>query len=310
MFMMEQVKCPVCNSAEFANIVTRADKLQIVRCKQCSLAYVNPRPVKEMIYKMYSQDYYKGQPGKQVGYSSYQSSSLAVRATAPYCWKFLTEKISVKNKRTLDIGCAFGSLTYWMQRAGARATGIDLSADGVDWGRKVLKLDLRRSSIEEMEEPAKSFDIITMVDLIEHVADLKSFMQKADYLLKPGGLVFVQTPNFSCYPTFGDRCSFLAISLEHLLYFEPDTLDALFNRYNMVPKWKTVCLKTIPCDIDEYMAQQRGQPNLLKRIIRRMPGINYINYFRLRLITGRYHYNIDETGKEGAAIFALYQKPY
>ncbi len=303
----EFIRCPFCNYDQFEYVTSRADDLKIVRCAKCDLAYVNPRPIKDVIYKMYLSDYYIGEAEKGIGYSCYRPSVLSMKSTRPFCFNYLKQQINLRSQRTLDIGCAFGSLVYWMAKAGAKATGIDLSPDGINWGRKMMHLDLRQTAVEELDEPDASFDIITMIDLLEHVVNLESFMEKVTRLLRPGGIIFLQTPNFGCFPKWQDKCTFLKISLEHLLYFEPSTLDALFSHYKMIPKVKTICLKTIPCDIDEYR-KQCTRPNSLIRLIRQLPGIDYVRYLRNKLNNNQYLYNFDETHKEGAAIFALYQK--
>jgi 2-polyprenyl-6-hydroxyphenyl methylase/3-demethylubiquinone-9 3-methyltransferase len=104
-------------------------------------------------------------------------------------------------KNVLDIGCGGGVLSESMARKGAKVTGIDLS-------KKALKVadlhglesgvDVRYKHIaaEEMavEEPGQ-FDVVTCMEMLEHVPDPASIVRAAATLVKPGGHVFFSTLN-------------------------------------------------------------------------------------------------------------------
>ena len=305
---LQKIQCPLCKSPKFTHIVTRVDKLDIVHCQECELAYVNPRPISEDITKMYEEDYYTGSDDKSFGYSNRIPSAVNIKYIPPYGWELLVEETSLANMRTLDIGCAFGHWVYWKSKAGARATGIDLAPDGIKWGRGKLNLDLRQTTLELLNEPDESFDVITVIDLIEHVLDLESFMNQVVSLLKPGGLVFVQTPNFGTYKKWKNRCIHLKISLEHMLYFEIASLDKLFGKYGMQPSRKTQVLRTIPCDIESYLMNRKKVSRGLKSQIRKIPGVDFIRLVRLKLQKPIHVYRYDESGQNGAAIIGCYRK--
>lgn len=300
--------CPLCKNPEFSYVATRFDNLNIVRCRQCKLAYINPRPTAEDIAKMYKEDYYTGEEDAKIGYYNYSPSVIGIKCYPPYGWELLMEETPLANMRTLDIGCAFGQWVYWMMKEGAKATGIDLASDGIKWGRERLNLDLRQTVLESLNEPDESFDVITMIDLIEHVSDLESFMNRVVSLLKPGGLVFVQTPNFGIYRKWKNRCVHLRISLEHLLYFETASLDKLFGKYGMLPARKTQILCTIPCDIESYLMARKKVSRGLKSQIRKIPGVDFIRLVRFKLQKPKHVYQYDESEQEGAAIIGCYKK--
>lgn len=304
---LETIVCPLCKSPQFDHVATRFDKLDIVRCRQCNLAYINPRPTAEEIAKMYEESYYAGSADRAVGYVHHRPSALSIRYCAPYSWKLLLEETSLVNMRALDIGCAFGQWVYWMSKSGAKALGIDITAEGVNWGREKLGLDLRQATLESLDEPQESFDVITMVDLIEHIAELDSFMNRLTSLLKPGGLVFVQTPNFGTYQTWGDRCSFLRYSLDHLLYFDIASLDNLFAKYNMFPTRETLVLCTIPCDVTVYLELCKATSRF-KSWIRRHRVFDFPRLIRAKLLKGKNVYRYDESGLEGSIMVGSYRK--
>ncbi len=107
----------------------------------------------------------------------------------------------LKDKRVVDVGCGGGILSESMARAGAQVTGIDLAEKPL----KVAKLhklesgvevDYRLLAAEELAaaEP-ESFDVVTCMEMLEHVPDPVSVMTACARMVKPGGWVFFSTLN-------------------------------------------------------------------------------------------------------------------
>jgi len=104
-------------------------------------------------------------------------------------------------KAVLDIGCGGGILTEAMARDGANVTGIDLSEKALGVARlhqieSGAKVDYRLMSAEAMavEAPA-SFDVVTCMELLEHVPDPASIVSACAQLVRPGGHVVFSTIN-------------------------------------------------------------------------------------------------------------------
>jgi len=104
-------------------------------------------------------------------------------------------------KRTLDVGCGGGILTEAMARAGATVTGIDLSDKALAVARlhqleSGVDVDYRLSAAEALavEAPA-SFDVVTCMELLEHVPDPASTVAACAKLVKVGGLAVFSTIN-------------------------------------------------------------------------------------------------------------------
>jgi 2-polyprenyl-6-hydroxyphenyl methylase/3-demethylubiquinone-9 3-methyltransferase len=107
----------------------------------------------------------------------------------------------LQGKRVLDIGCGGGILAEGMASRGAEVTGIDLSTKALSVARLHLfesqqKVDYREISAEAMAEAAPaSFDIVTCMEMLEHVPDPASVVRACATLVKPGGHVFFSTIN-------------------------------------------------------------------------------------------------------------------
>ncbi|MBD3893464.1 bifunctional 2-polyprenyl-6-hydroxyphenol methylase/3-demethylubiquinol 3-O-methyltransferase UbiG [Hydrogenophaga sp.] len=126
-------------------------------------------------------------------------------------------------KTVLDVGCGGGILSDAMARQGARVTGIDLSTKAL----KVAKLhaleantpnvNYREISAEALAlEQAAGFDVVTCMEMLEHVPDPASVVQACATLAKPGGWVFFSTINRS-----PKSFLFAIVAAEYLLQLLP-----------------------------------------------------------------------------------------
>ncbi len=108
---------------------------------------------------------------------------------------------ALAGKRVLDVGCGGGILAEAMAQRGARVTGIDLSAKPLRVAQlhaleSGVQVDYRETSAEAMaaESPA-GYEIVTCMEMLEHVPDPASTVRACSALAKPGGWVFFSTIN-------------------------------------------------------------------------------------------------------------------
>ena len=103
--------------------------------------------------------------------------------------------------RVIDVGCGGGVLSEALARAGATVTGIDLAADALvaareHAGEQGLAIDYREVSVAGLAASAPgSFEVLTCMELIEHVPNAAALVQACADLLRPGGLAFFSTLN-------------------------------------------------------------------------------------------------------------------
>lgn len=110
----------------------------------------------------------------------------------------------VKGLKVLDVGCGGGILADSMARQGAKVTGIDLSAKALRVAQlhaleaQTPNINYREISAEAMaEEQPGSFDVVTCMEMLEHVPDPASVVRACAELVRPGGWVFFSTLNRS-----------------------------------------------------------------------------------------------------------------
>lgn len=109
--------------------------------------------------------------------------------------------VGLAGKRVLDVGCGGGLLSEGMASRGASVTGIDLSEKPLGVARLHLlesgqKVDYCKVAVEALaEEMPGAFDVVTCLEMLEHVPDPASVIQACQRLVKPGGQVFFSTIN-------------------------------------------------------------------------------------------------------------------
>ncbi|MGH8200257.1 MAG: bifunctional 2-polyprenyl-6-hydroxyphenol methylase/3-demethylubiquinol 3-O-methyltransferase UbiG [Steroidobacteraceae bacterium] len=114
---------------------------------------------------------------------------------------FVAEHARLGGARALDVGCGGGLLSEALSRHGARVSGIDLAPGMVEVARlhaaeEGLEVDYRVASAEELAaSDAQSFDVITCMEMLEHVPQPARMLATLACLVRPGGSVFVSTLN-------------------------------------------------------------------------------------------------------------------
>jgi 2-polyprenyl-6-hydroxyphenyl methylase/3-demethylubiquinone-9 3-methyltransferase len=103
----------------------------------------------------------------------------------------------LEGKSALDVGCGAGLLAEPLARLGARVTGIDASPEVIEVAREHavrqgLTIDYRAGDVQALEG---EFDLITAMEVVEHVADAAAFVKALARRLAPGGLLVMSTPN-------------------------------------------------------------------------------------------------------------------
>lgn len=103
----------------------------------------------------------------------------------------------LEGKTALDVGCGAGLLTEPLARMGANVTGVDaaselIEAAGEHAAGQGLHIDYRAAAVEEIEG---QFDLVTSLEVVEHVADPAAFVKALARRLAPGGLLILSTPN-------------------------------------------------------------------------------------------------------------------
>ncbi|MBX2867121.1 MAG: bifunctional 2-polyprenyl-6-hydroxyphenol methylase/3-demethylubiquinol 3-O-methyltransferase UbiG [Acidiferrobacterales bacterium] len=119
----------------------------------------------------------------------------------PLRLNFINERTPVQGKRVLDVGCGGGILSESMAQLGADVTGIDMGEAPLAVARlhaleSEIKVEYQQITAEEKAENEPfSYDIVTCLEMLEHVPDPASVVDACARLVKPGGSVYFSTLN-------------------------------------------------------------------------------------------------------------------
>ena len=170
-----------------------------------------------------------------------QSEFRPLHQINPLRLDWIDAHAALANKRVLDIGCGGGILSDSMARRGAAVLGIDLAAKPL----KVAQLHALEAGTEGVEyreiaaealavEQPASFDVVTCMEMLEHVPDPSSIVAACATLVKPGGWVFFSTINRNA-----KALVFAIVGAEHVLQLLPKGTHeyAKFIRPSELAQW-------------------------------------------------------------------------
>ena len=121
----------------------------------------------------------------------------------PLRLNYIDERVSLAGKRVIDVGCGGGLLSEGMALRGAHVTGIDMGEAPLSVAKlhsldSGLDVDYRQTTVEDLArdpEHAGQYDVVTCLEMLEHVPDPGSVINACAALLCPGGHLFVSTIN-------------------------------------------------------------------------------------------------------------------
>jgi SAM-dependent methyltransferase len=227
--------CPICssNTADLATIHSDFSQIDFFfkRCDACGLVFVaNPN---EDFASLYDAAYYRGDGADSfVNYLEEMANDDTIRV---YEWRGITRAVeSLCDRRTvrwLDFGCGLGGLVRYARAHGfENVYGYD-QGWGADWAREhgVQLLD-----DDQLREQAGSFDVITAIEVVEHIPGPLETMRQIASLLKPGGAFFLTTGNAAPHRDSFTSWKYVHPDI-HVAYFEPRTLSAAYRRVGLEP---------------------------------------------------------------------------
>ena len=209
----------------------RKDGYDIVRCPSCGLVFRAELPDEQALSRIYDDGYFRDQPDRpdRHGYADYLRDAALHRANARRRLRLLAAWTPHRG-RLLDVGCAGGFFVDEARRAGWEASGVDVSAEMVDWARSQLGLPVTCASFTQAEIAPSPLDVITMWDYLEHTIDPRRDLDKAREHLRLGGLLALSTGDIGTLSArLAGRRWHLLTPEHHNFFFDARTLRRLLE---------------------------------------------------------------------------------
>jgi SAM-dependent methyltransferase len=209
----EEVTCNLCGGASRRSLYTLKDyrlfvddiEWPVVQCRDCGLGYLNPRPTRGEIGRYYTEGYFAHR----------RQLTDRYRREAGF--------IGGPPGRLLDIGAARGDFLAVMKERGWEVEGIEPFPQATN----PHGLPIHRTSFpEDSTLPDERFDVVTAWAVFEHLHDPKRAFIESARLLKPGGQLIIEVPNFR---SIRARVARMEDVPRHLYFFSPQTLREYGN---------------------------------------------------------------------------------
>lgn len=220
---MQHSECYLCNSNNIS-VLTGYEKHQMVKCNDCGFVFMLRIPSHEDLVEHYKKYSY----GK-VGAESNKLSELTIQSFNTLLDYF--EKFK-KNNTILDVGCGRGWMLEIAKKRGWNVYGTEFAPEALAICEK-KGIIMHNGVLSNTVFKGVEFDVITSLEVIEHInnpnEDLKIIYSK----LRKGGLFYLTTPNFNGYLRHQLKANYNIIEYpEHLSYYTKSTLDRVLKKNN------------------------------------------------------------------------------
>ena len=227
---VEIESCELCGSKE-RSVDFVEEPFSVVRCSNCDLVYVTPRLKPDVLPEVYNEEYWSSDSPKERGYADYRKDAELYLKTFRKRYKVIEPHLPSPG-RALDIGCAAGFFLKVLSENGWQVEGVELSKDIAAHAKEQFGFEqVFVGYLEDTSYADKSFDLITMWDVVEHVPEPLPFLEKAVSLLKDDGVLVLETQNVASKfaKKLGPKWHHYK-HLEHLYHFDPKTIAMLLDQ--------------------------------------------------------------------------------
>ncbi|MBW1740217.1 MAG: class I SAM-dependent methyltransferase [Deltaproteobacteria bacterium] len=272
--MSNKVICPLCKEDNLKLISRKVrfnNNADVYCCQGCSLIFLDQgsfKYPKDFYEKEYHQTYITHVEPEALDPEAYFKKMLK----STKIWADKVNKMLTGKETVLDVGCSTGHFLELIRDKAKAVYGYELNKKEVSFCRESLGLDVSDEPLEKRFDKG-TFDFITMIYVLEHIAEPVDFLNHVKQFLKSDGKLIVLVPNakdplvnFYDIPEF----KLFYFCIEHLFYFTPKTLKVVFELAQLDGSIKT--LQEYPlanhlnwgfrCKPTDTLASRSGLPDI------------------------------------------------
>lgn len=218
--------CPFCAvRSEFLYTIDRfTDPFPIYRCPRCKLQM---RATDASPHRFYTEEYYTGKA--EYAYVDERSQRRFFEAVWDARLKTIKKHVPPPAD-FLDVGCAFGGFALCAGKHGYRPRGLDISPYAVKEANQG-GLDARVGELCDLYTSKERYDVVTLIEVIEHIADPIRAFETLSRIVRPGGLLVLQTANFDGLQAKRAGSKYHYYLPGHLYYYSKSNLRTILKRY-------------------------------------------------------------------------------
>ncbi len=215
---------------------------EYAECLSCgTLVALKPLSDDQLLVKndesdFYGKKYWLDHQKEDLGFPDIYARSRNDLTERNLHWLKILLKYQAPPSSVLELGCAHGSFVALLELAGFSASGVEMSPWVVEFGQKTFGISVQAGGVESLNIPPGSLDVIALMDVLEHLPDPIATMSHCLKLLKPDGLMLIQTPQFKEKMDYDallqSNNAFLSLLIpdEHLFLFTQHSVAELFQR--------------------------------------------------------------------------------
>jgi 2-polyprenyl-3-methyl-5-hydroxy-6-metoxy-1,4-benzoquinol methylase len=225
---LNSTPCHVCGSTGHEVFLDQGN-FQICRCTTCGLRFLFPQPTADEVQAYYDHEYFSNADSPSRGYDSYLAEAANHRATFRHRLRLIPTPAT--GTRLLDVGAAAGYFVEQARLKGWQAEGVEPSEWAAMYAQSELKQPVFQGTLADARFPPGSFDVMTLWEVIEHLADPRAFLTEAARVVRPSGFLILSTPDAGSGVArlLGRRWPGWAKVPEHLYFFDRVSLVRLLH---------------------------------------------------------------------------------
>jgi len=228
---MERVNCDLCGSNDPHPLFDRIDRFtdndfKFVKCAQCGLIYLNPRPTQSEIVEYYPDNY---ESYKLLDYDNSSIQNWHIQRMLQTLLDFVEKFVNVRG-HLLDIGCATGRFLITARDRGWEVKGVELVEKAAQIARQEYLLDVTIGSFESVSLPENYYGVITLWDVLEHLPSPRTTLEKAHRFLKDNGVLVFSIPNLKSFDRYLFGAAWIGWDApRHFTLYSESELNQLFK---------------------------------------------------------------------------------